>query len=151
MTVAGDHVELGLAGGSGIDHSGIRAGSVLCDPRAPVPLASALEVHVRTLELGVPLTPGLACELYCHAGATAATVEAIIASLDKRGGRVVAPTPPRAVCSNAGAALRLRLERPGCFELYSACRPMGRAVLREAGRTIAYGIVTALVAADESQ
>ena len=83
-------------------------------------------------------------QVFCHAGCTPAVVERLVCTLDKKGAKVDGP-PPRALCSNGAAALVLRLERPACLELFADCRSMGRLVLREAGRTLAAGVVTALL------
>ena len=46
--------------------------------------------------------------------------------------------------AQSAALVLLELERPVCAQLAAECKHMGRLVLREAGKTLAAGIVTAV-------
>jgi len=53
---------------------------------------------------------------------------------------------PRVLLPGGAAVVQLQLSRAVCVELYAACRPMGRVVLREGGKTLAAGTITAVLA-----
>lgn len=68
---AGDRVEVGLAQSASLDASGaLGAGSVLCEPTRPCPLARRIEVQLRSLS-GQLLTKGAPLECYLHAASCA--------------------------------------------------------------------------------
>ena len=67
----------------------------------------------------------------------------VLAGLDSRGKPAAGPKPRRLV-SQSAALVVLELERPLCVQRHADCKPMGRLVLREAGKTLAMGIVTAI-------
>lgn len=138
---AGDHVELSIAVSS--DAVVVEAGSVLCDQRNPARVARRVEVLLRTLQPATPLTKGQPFELYCHVSSCSATLHKIVCGIDKAGQRT--QSRPRHLLSNSGAVVQLELDKPLCVELHSECRQMGRVVLREAGQTLAAGVVTAIV------
>ena len=141
QVTAGDHVEVGLAGVP--DVHGIEVGTVLSDPASPARLVSKVEVTLRTLQPPAPLTKGQPFEMYCHAAAVCVTLRKIVCALDKQGRR--AAGRPRALLPGSGAVVKLALERPICVERHVDCRPLGKFVLREGGRTLAVGVITALL------
>ena len=49
---------------------------------------------------------------------------------------------PRAVPALAGALVHIRTERTVVLEAFSACKALGRFVLRQRGVTVAAGIIT---------
>ena len=55
---------------------------------------------------------------------------------------------PRFLVAQSAAVVQLRFESPICLQPHAVCRGLGRLVLREAGRTLAAGIVTAIVEAN---
>ena len=52
---------------------------------------------------------------------------------------------PRALAAKTAAIVRIELEREVCVELYAECRPLGRIVLRDGGRTVAAGVISAIL------
>ena len=66
-----------------LDTSLVGAGSVLCDPSRPVPLAKRIEVQIRSLSEPLIagkvtlLTKGMPVELHAHAMACAATLKEV--------------------------------------------------------------------------
>ena len=137
---AGDHVEVGLAGCAA--DASIAQGSVLCDPQRPAPLATRVEVQLRVFDVAVPLTKGQPFELYLHTASCSCVLRKVLAGLDKLGKPTAAK--PRCLVSQSAALVVLELERPLCVQRHADCKPMGRLVLREAGKTLAMGIITAI-------
>ena len=90
------------------------------------------------------LCRGAPCELFCHASSTPAALSQLVCSLDRQGGRRAGPRP-RALSPGDTALVQLTLERAICLELYRDCRSMGRVVLRDGGKTLAAGVVTAIL------
>lgn len=141
LAVAGDHVEVGLQGCAA--DTSIAQGSVLCDPLRAAPLARRVEVQLRVFGVQVPLTRGQPVEAYCHASSGSATLSKILAGLDEHGQPTDAK--PRCLPANSSALVLLEFERPVCVQLHADCKPMGRLVLREAGATLAAGVITAIL------
>jgi elongation factor 1 alpha-like protein len=141
--VAGDHCELTLAAP---EETLFAEGHVLCDPQRPAPVARIIEVQLRVLSPPAPLTRGEPFELYVHAASCCATLRRVVAAVDRRSGARLDAKPPRALGAQSLAFVQLDLERPVAVELYAQCRTLGRIILREGGRTVAVGVVTAIVA-----
>lgn len=142
---AGDHVEVGLtATSSSFDPNVVGTGSVLCDPLRPVALATRIEVQLRVL--ASHLTKGQPFELHSNGGGeVACTLRKLIAAADhKTGERIPDSKPPRSLGPGTVAFVQLRLERPLPIEVHSDCRQLGRVVLRDAGETVAAGLVMAI-------
>jgi len=74
-----------------------------------------------------------------------AVLSKFVCHVDKQGQRVGTGPRPRALATGGSAVVELELQRAVCAELYSACKLMGRVVLREGGKTIAAGIITAIL------
>jgi elongation factor 1 alpha-like protein len=143
---AGDHVEARLAAASSsFDPSSVGIGSVLCDPLRPVALATRVEVQLKAL--GMLLTKGQPFELHSNAGGeVACTLRKFIASVDRRTGlQLNDAKAPRCLAPGGIAVVYLQLESPMPLERHSDCRQLGRIVLRQAGETVAAGLVTAIV------
>jgi len=141
--VAGDHVEAGLSQ-SLVDPNALAAGCVLCDGLRPARLAKTIEVQLRVLPFATLVTRGMPCELYCHASNVPAVVIKLICNVDKQGGRSTGPRP-RALAPGATAIVVLEMHRVVPMELYNDCRSMGRVILRDAGKTVGAGIITAIL------
>ena len=93
-----------------------------------------------TVCMQVPLTRGQPLEAYCHASSGSATLRKIVAGLDEQGQPTA--TKPRCLRAHASALVLVEFERPTCVQLHGECKPMGRLVLREAGATLAAGVIT---------
>ena len=138
---AGDHVELSLAPPP--DDGTIGAGSLLCDPSRPVPLAMIVEVQLRVFAPPAPLTKGQTFEVYAHTACAPAVLHKIVAGVQKDGGRAAAR--PRLLVPQSAAVVQLCFQSPLCVQPHAVCRGLGRLVLREAGQTLAAGIVISIV------
>jgi elongation factor 1 alpha-like protein len=90
--------------------------------------------------LPVPLIKGAQVVLHLGHAVVAANVGKLV-SLTGSGG-TVRKAKPRAVPAASGAVVHLVTERPICVEPHADCRALGRFVLRQAGATVAAGLVT---------
>ena len=150
---AGDHVEVGIAfSNTSFDTSLVGAGSVLCDPSRPVPLAKRIEVQIRSLSEPLItgkvtlLTKGMPVELHAHAMTCAATLKKFLYPIDKKTGEVLLEgKAPRMLKPRDAAVVEIELEREVCVEVESDCKHLGRVVLRSEGETVAAGLVRAIV------
>lgn len=70
-------------------------------------------------------------------------VSALLSLLNAKTGEVQRARP-RCLLKGQSAVVEVTPARPLCLEEYSAYRALGRVALRDGGRTIAVGIVTAL-------
>lgn len=60
-----------------------------------------------------------------------------------------APAPkrrPRVLLAGQTAVVQVTAARAMCLQLYADCRPLGRVILRDSGRTIAVGVLTSILA-----
>lgn len=145
---AGDSADVAL---SGIDTTAVGAGSVLCHPGFPVPLVTKFEARVVVLEVPVPILRGQAVTLHAYTARGSGHVTALVSLLDSKTGEVVRRRP-RCLLKGQSAVVEITPARPLCLEEYADYRALGRVALRDAGRTLAVGIVTKVVtAADEQQ
>lgn len=140
---AGDSADVVLAG---VDTTAVGAGSVLCHPDFPVPLAAKFEARVVVLDVPVPLLHGAAVTLHAHTARESGNVTALAALLDAKTGEEVRKRP-RCLLKGQSAVVEVTPARPLCVEDYADCRPLGRIALRDGGRTVAVGIVTEVKAA----
>lgn len=81
--------------------------------------------------------------VHVHAAHEAGRLSRLVALLHPRSGEV-ARARPRALPAGATALVEVSLNRPLCVELYADFRALGRLALRDGGRTLAVGVVTAL-------
>ena len=97
--------------------------------------------------LGARLTKGQPLEVYVHTAQCAATLTKLLAPLDKKSGqRVDGAKPLRSLPPQSGAVVVVTLERAIAVECHADCKHLGRMVLRDAGETIAAGLITAILA-----
>lgn len=57
-----------------------------------------------------------------------------------------ARSPRRLLRRNTAGVVEIQTDRPICLDLYERTRDLGRIALRSAGKTVAVGIVTMLLA-----
>ena len=82
--------------------------------------------------------------VHVHAAHEAGRLSRLISLLHPKSGQVVRARP-RALAKGATALVEVSLSRPLCLEAYGDFRALGRIALRDAGRTLAVGVVTALL------
>lgn len=137
---AGDSADVTLAS---IDTSAVAAGSVLCHPGYPVPLVSKFEARVVVLDVTIPVLRGQQVTLHAHTARESGHISGLVSLLNSKSGEVIR-TKPRCLLKGQTAVVEVTPSRPICLEDYSDYRALGRVALREGGRTVAVGIITAL-------
>ena len=86
----------------------------------------------------------LQVSVHVHAAHEAGRLSRLISLLHPKSGQVMRARP-RALAKGATALVEVSLNRPLCMEVYGDFRALGRIALRDAGRTLAVGVVTALL------
>lgn len=87
---------------------------------------------------------GMQVTVHAHCAREEGSISALVALLDPSTGEV-ARAKPRCLVAGQSARLQVRVARPLSLECYADCRPLGRVALRDAGHTLAVGIVTQLL------
>lgn len=138
---AGDNVELGL---HGLDPAVLSAGSVLCDPEAPMPVVRKFTAQIITFgPLAHPITQGMHVIVHVQNVNEAGFLSKLVATTDRNNGTVL-KRRPKMLPEKTNAVVEITLHRPLCLELYATYAQLGRFMLRDSGKTIAAGIVTEL-------
>ena len=135
---AGDSCDILL---NGIEPSAVHAGYVVCHPDFPVPLAVSFEVDIVVLDVQIPILKGQQVTLHAHAVRDSGHVSRLIALLDSETGEVIKERP-RCLLKGQSARIEVTAARPIPLEAFSDYKALGRVALRDAGRTLAVGIVT---------
>jgi len=95
--------------------------------------------------LATPLTQGYACVLHWQSLNEAAVLSRLVGVTDKATGEIV-KRRPKLLLEKQTALVHITLQRPLSLELYRDYPQLGRFLLREAGRTIAAGMVVEVLA-----
>ncbi len=135
---AGESVRLAL---SGVDEQDVVTGFMLCDPAAPVHVASEFVAQLAIMELPStnPLfTAGYEAVIHLHTCVKECLVTELVAEIDKKT-KKPAKKKPTFVRSGAIVNARITLAAPVCAELFDTYPQLGRFTLRDKGRTIAIG------------
>ncbi|KAG9131645.1 hypothetical protein Leryth_009395 [Lithospermum erythrorhizon] len=142
---AGDNVTVSL---QGIEGNRVTAGGVLCHPDFPIAVANHLELKILVLDTPTPILIGSQLECHIHHAKEAARVVKIVALLDPKTGNV-SKKSPRILLAKQNAIVEVILQEMICVEDYSSCRALGRVSLRSSGRTVALGVVSRVIVANE--
>jgi len=135
---AGDNLDVGI---TGVELSSLAIGDVMCDPQQMVRMASKFEAQIAVLQLeGAPILPGQPISLFMQGCERGATFTKLIAILGK-GGEVV-QKKPRCVRSDQMAQVQIKVDQLVCMEEFATSKMLGRFMLRQAGATVAVGIIT---------
>ena len=132
---------------SSVDPSTIPRGAILCPPSHRPRLATRIVSRVTVPAGAAALLPGAAITLHAHADAEAATVVSLLTLIDGASGAIIRPRP-RVVPRGATADVEVALARAVALEVFADCPPLGRVALREAGATVAVGVVMEVMAGD---
>ena len=82
--------------------------------------------------------------VHVHATHESGQVSQLVTLLNPKTGAVV-KARPRVLTKGQTALVEVTVSRALCLELYTDFRALGRIALRDAGQTLAVGIVTALL------
>lgn len=139
----GENIKIGL---KGIDEDNIHRGYVLCDPKVPIACQAKFEAQLAILEL-LPhksvFSAGYSAVLHIHTAVEECNIVVLLDQLDKKTG-AVAKKKPMFVTNGALVRCIIECSQPICLELFSSVPQLGRFTLRDEGKTIAIGKVTAL-------
>lgn len=138
---AGDNADVGL---QGVDPACLLQGGILCHLDYPLPAASLLEVKVLVLETSGPLLRGSQVVVHCHHAKEPAKITNLVSLLDQKG-EIIPNRKPRVILANQRAIIEIQPERGICAEEYARYKALGRVTLRDAGKTLAVGIVMRIV------
>eukprot|EP00177_Eucheuma_denticulatum_P007205 GFKZ01013110.1.p1 GENE.GFKZ01013110.1~~GFKZ01013110.1.p1 ORF type:complete len:747 (-),score=125.92 GFKZ01013110.1:1283-3484(-) len=129
-------VSVGLADMS-TEVARIGVGSVLCDAERKVKVGLEFRARVVTLTTGVPLIQGTRGVVHIGGGMEAAAIVKLVSfgGGKKRGKR------PRRLIKGDAAVVEIRCDRGVAMEKFEDERGLGRFALRQAGKTVAVGVV----------
>jgi peptide chain release factor subunit 3 len=139
----GENVRLKL---KNVEEDQIHRGFVLSSAVSPCPEVAEFEADVLIVELleHRPLiSAGYSCVFHCHTVMEEVIVTKLVESTELTTKKKV--LKPRFVKSGAFVKLRLQLQNSACLEAYSTTPQMGRFTLRDEGKTIAIGKITAII------
>jgi len=139
----GENVRLKL---KDVEEDQIHRGFVLSSVVDPCPVVAEFEADVLIVELlehRPIISAGYSCVFHCHTVMEEVIVTRLIESTDLATKK---KTPkPRFVKSGAFVKFRLQLQNSACLEPYTATPQMGRFTLRDEGKTVAIGKITAII------
>jgi len=130
----------------GIEEDNIHRGFMLCHPKTPVPCQAKFEAQLVILEL-LPhksiFSAGYTAVMHIHTAVEECAVVILLAQLDKKTGKVTKKKP---MFVKNGDAVKCIIEctQAICLEEFQNIPQLGRFTLRDEGKTIAIGKVTAL-------
>ncbi|GLB02517.1 translation termination factor GTPase eRF3 [Aspergillus tubingensis] len=145
----GDQVRLRLRG---VEEEDILPGFVLCSPKRLVNCVKTFEAKIRILDLKSILTAGYNCVMHVHSAVEEVTVAALLHKCEPGTGRRSKRPPPFAA---KGQTIIARIEVTStagavCVERFEDYNQMGRFTLRDQGQTVAIGMITKLISAEEA-
>lgn len=139
----GENVRLKL---KNVEEDQIHRGFVLSSIQSPCPVVAEFEADVLIVELleHRPLiSAGYSCVFHCHTVMEEVIVTKLVESTDLATKKKA--LKPRFVKSGAFVKFRLQLQNSACLEAYTTTPQMGRFTLRDEGKTIAIGKITAII------
>lgn len=139
----GENVRLKL---KNVEEDQIHRGFVLSNFSHPCPVVAEFEADVLIVELlehRPIISAGYSCVFHCHTVMEEVIVSRLIESTELATKKKV--LKPRFVKSGAFVKFRLQLQNSACLEAFSETPQMGRFTLRDEGKTVAIGKITAIV------
>lgn len=140
FAIAGDNAVLCVGD---IDERSLVAGSVLCDPENPVPVARRVKATITTFSLDYPILPGSEAVLFTHSASSPVVFTKLVELINASSGAVT-KNRPRCVGESQTANVELTFKYPLCLELNGDLKQFGRFSLRYLDKVIAAGIVTTI-------
>lgn len=138
---AGSYVNVAL---SNIDLENISIGYVLCDIEKPIPVTTKFEARIVIFNIVLPITKGYTLLLHLLSFVDSVVIRKLNAELNKVTGEQVKKRP-RCLLKNTAAIITIETNRPICIELYKDFKEFGRFMLRDAGVTVAAGLITKIL------
>lgn len=140
----GQLCEIAVALPNDFDPGYIKQGNVICDPKFPIHQVRDLRAQIAVFEVDIPITRGQNILLYSFSNQCAGKIARLESIVNPKSGESIKKNP-KCLIKNQNAVVRIKLEERACLELFSNYRSMGRITLREAGKTIAAGIIIELI------
>jgi elongation factor 1 alpha-like protein len=143
---AGDSVEVTvqMKGPSGTP----AVGDILCHPDFPVSVAypaTGFEARIVLMDtLTGPIIPGWSVTLHVHASQEPARIEKFLRLVDGTSGETIRERPRCLTRGQTAVVVIVPVSRAVCVETYAEVKALGRIALREGGKTLGVGIVTAV-------
>ncbi|KNC85292.1 hypothetical protein SARC_02515 [Sphaeroforma arctica JP610] len=140
---AGSNIRIKL---KGVEESDITIGHVLCAPESLCPVVSEFDAQIVLLDVEHIVAAGFDCVAHVHATVEEVRFKALIATIDRKTGKIDQKKPRFAKQDQIIVA---RLECTTgvlCMELFKTLPQMGRFTLRDKGKTIAIGKIMKLIA-----
>lgn len=143
---AGDSVEVTvqMKGSSGTP----AVGDILCHPDFPVSVAypaTGFEARIVLMDaLTGPIIPGWSVTLHVHASQEPARIEKFLRLVDGTSGETIRERPRCLTRGQTAVVVIVPVSREVCVETYAEVKALGRIALRDGGRTLGVGIVTAV-------
>jgi elongation factor 1 alpha-like protein len=120
----------------------LSAGQIVCSPDKPIPMITAFEAQILTLDIRIPIIAGAQVDVHAQMIDLPGRVATLLGTGKKD---VNERKNPRQVTRNSVAVVTVKLDRAVGMELYSDIRSLGRFMLRRQGETIAVGVVTKML------
>jgi len=139
----GDNIELCNVQGVNINDidKKLVIGQVLCSVQSPIPITNRCYARIITFDtMDIPILKGAQVSLHIQHSQVSATITKLNALLNKS--LEVAKKKPKLITKNSSALVEVTCDSLICVETFENCRPFGRFMLREQGKTIATGIIT---------
>jgi peptide chain release factor subunit 3 len=139
----GENIKIFL---KGIEEDKISTGFMISDIKLQVPCQSKFEAQLAIIDL-LPhksvFSAGYSAIIHIHTAVEECNVTILLDLIDKKTGQVL-QKKPKFVKNGSLVRCMLECAQPVCLELFSDIPQLGRFTLRDEGRTIAIGKVTAL-------
>ncbi len=137
QAIPGDNVGFAL---KGVDKSAIKRGSVVCDPKSPVPIAEEFTAQIVVLNHPTAIGKNYTPVFHLHTAQLACTVVEILEKKDPKTGQAM-PGTPDFIKTGDVAVIKVKPTRPVCVETYKDCPGLGRFAIRDMGITVAAGVI----------
>jgi elongation factor 1 alpha-like protein len=114
--------------------------------RIPIPYALHMQVTTRirarivVVQADAVLTRGMSVDVHVHSVCEPATIERMLARVNRATGQVL-ERHPKVLTSTQTGDVQITFERPVCVEPFAQYKELGRVTVRYRGDTLAVGIV----------
>ncbi|BGP19545.1 hypothetical protein JCM10213_000145 [Rhodosporidiobolus nylandii] len=141
LALCGDNIRIRLRG---VEDTDINVGFVLTSPQAPVKTVTQFEAQLVILDTKNIITAGYGAVMHVHTASEEITLSALLHYYDKKTGRK-SRKPPQFAKKGMKIIALVEASGPVCVERYADHPQLGRFTLRDEGKTVAIGKITARV------
>eukprot|EP00536_Pseudo-nitzschia_multiseries_P016884 jgi/Psemu1/321099/estExt_fgenesh1_pm.C_12740003 len=115
-------------------------GQVLSDRTSPAQEASSFEAQIIVINHPGEISEGYTPIIDIHAAHTPCTVISIKNKMDRRTGKIIEENP-NSVEEGYACVVELQPQKPLCVEPFRDFSPLGRFLVRDLGRIVAFGVI----------